>query len=188
MNIAIYIGLALAAYLLGSLPTAFIFTQKLTGQDIRKHGSGNVGSTNAVRVLGRKMGGLVFLIDTAKGFIITFIAYLTMGETLAAICGALAVIGHIFPIWLKFKGGKGVATALGAGLALFPIWSLIALGVWALVLILSGIVAVASCAAAAALAGMVIAGPQPVVYGLVFLMIALLVIFKHKANFAAMKK
>lgn len=153
------------SYLLGSLPSAYIFGRLLKGIDIRKFGSGNVGATNASRVLGKSIGITVLMLDILKGFIavavlINFLA-LKAGsiprETLGIVLGFSCILGHNWPVFLKFKGGKGIATTLGvllglsiniAGLKLILILSLLT---WLVVFIIIRIVSIASVLAAVSL-------------------------------------
>jgi glycerol-3-phosphate acyltransferase PlsY len=150
-----YILVAITAYLLGSIPFGYL-AGRLAGVDVRQHGSGNIGATNVLRVLGGKYGYPVFLADTLKGFFAvkiglglghdwTFPAY--KFGILAAIC---AVLGHSFSVWLGFRGGKGVATSAGASFGLFPVETLIAILVWIITFLLFRFVSLASLGAAAA--------------------------------------
>ena len=128
----LYILLALlAAYLLGSIPTALWVGRRFFGlADIREHGSGNAGATNTFRVLGPKAGSFVLLVDALKGFVAAFfLPQWLVGEGAIApehelyyrlACGALAVVGHIYPVFAQFRGGKGVATILGMMLGVAP--------------------------------------------------------------------
>ena len=156
---------ALGAYLLGSLPTGFLIA-RAKGIDIRNVGSGNIGATNAIRVLGKPAGIFVLLADAAKGFCaVTFLSFfiflffygdkgdetMDAGWNLPIIAGIFAVLGHNYTCWLKFKGGKGIATTAGVYLALAPWALLIALVVFILALLVSRIVSVASMSAAEAL-------------------------------------
>ena len=185
--VVLLIILAVFSYCLGALPTAYLIAKKLTGQDIRTQGSGNVGSTNAVRVLGPKVGILVFIIDVLKGFLPALVGYWLSGPLMGVVFGGLALIGHIFPVWLRFKGGKGVATGVGVALALFPLLGVLVLLLWVIVLLLTDCVAAASCAASASVpVGILFAGyPWP--YALAFLLLVSLIIFKHRMNFAPLK-
>jgi len=142
-----YITVISGSYLLGSIPTAYLIA-KQRNIDIRKEGSGNVGATNAFRVLGKKAASLVLLIDGFKGFI-TVVLVETVFQTeqriyLALTAGAFAAIGHVFPVWLSFKGGKGVATMCGVLIAISPYQFIIATGVFFLVLYLFKIVSLSS--------------------------------------------
>jgi acyl phosphate:glycerol-3-phosphate acyltransferase len=113
-----------AAYLLGSIPTAVIAGRLLKGTDIRTQGSGNAGATNTARILGFKAGLVVAVIDLAKGMaavlLVSLIAPLP-GSAGSVLCGIAAVAGHVFPVFAGFRGGKGVATSAGAAIALFPV-------------------------------------------------------------------
>ena len=142
-----YIVVAISAYLLGSIPFGFL-AGRLAGVDVRQQGSGNIGATNVLRVLGRKYGYPVFVADTLKGFgAVRFGLWLghdwasayKLG-VLAAIC---AVLGHSFPVWLGFRGGKGVATSAGAYFGLLPMETLIAIGIWIITFLLFGFVSLA---------------------------------------------
>ncbi|MEI6713598.1 MAG: glycerol-3-phosphate 1-O-acyltransferase PlsY [Verrucomicrobiota bacterium] len=151
------------AYLVGSIPFGLI-VGRLKGIDIRQHGSGNIGATNVWRTLGPKWGGTTFLLDAGKGFLAVRLAselamarvtlpvpddYLAYAEAFA---GLACIIGHSFPVWLRFSGGKGVATSLGVILSIMPpIASLIVLVVWVLVFAISRYVSLASIAAAVSL-------------------------------------
>jgi acyl phosphate:glycerol-3-phosphate acyltransferase len=147
-----YIVISTAAYALGSIPFGYI-AGRLAGVDIRQHGSGNIGATNVLRVLGWKYGYPVFMADMLKGFAAVRLAFWLSSDpaykfgVLAAIC---AVLGHSFPIWLGFRGGKGVATSAGAYFGLLPIETLIAVAVWIVTFLLFRFVSVASLAAAVA--------------------------------------
>ena len=128
------IGAFLASYLVGSFPTAYLFVKWLKRVDVRTVGSGNVGATNVTRVAGLWAGLAVFLIDLSKGLIATrLIASWLLSEPppdLRLACGVLAVLGHNFPIFLRFRGGKGVATTIGVLLGTMPLVAGIYLAVW----------------------------------------------------------
>ncbi len=153
------IFLAVLAYGFGSIPFGFLFG-KIKGVDLRQHGSKNIGATNAGRVLGKKYFFLVLLLDAAKGFLPTALAGKLLFQSevsqwtfiLWLLVAFFAIAGHNWPCWLKFKGGKGVATSLGVVLALYPYYTwpgLIAFGVWILVYKFSGFVSLGSIVAAA---------------------------------------
>ncbi len=160
-----YINFAIAiigAYLLGSIPFGFIIA-KAHGKDLRSIGSGNIGATNVARALGRNWAAFCFLLDVLKGLIpmlaTMFIAKRLLTQSQAQqvlfIClwlavGIAAILGHIFPLYLKFRGGKGVATSLGVALGLWPYYTMcafVALGVWAVVVLTWRYVSLASIAA-----------------------------------------
>ena len=150
------IGVVLS-YLIGSITWGYLFG-RLGGIDIRRWGSGNVGATNVARVLGGRRGVIVFVLDTLKGVAAAGLIGRCMGGILGTdatlflvFCCVAVILGHVFPCWLRFKGGKGVATALGAWLVLDPIATLIALGVWIVLVVVWRYVSLGSIAAAVAL-------------------------------------
>ena len=186
---------AIASYLLGSIPAGYLAGQ-IAGIDITKTGSGNIGATNVTRVLGKRYGYPVFAVDFLKGFGAVRISILIatrlrpqwnspeMFGIIAAIC---SVIGHSFPVWLKFRGGKGVATSAGALFGLMPIGALIGAAIWILIFWLTGYVSVASVAAVIALPLVIlimtwlgqICG-KALFYSSTFL--AAIVIWRHRSN------
>ncbi|HOH97031.1 MAG TPA: glycerol-3-phosphate 1-O-acyltransferase PlsY [Candidatus Cloacimonadota bacterium] len=123
------------AYLLGSIPMGWILAKLMFKTDIRAKGSGNIGATNALRQFGTKVGVLVLILDMIKGIVSVLLAKSLLGldNVMVPICGLIAILGHIYPVWLGFKGGKGVATAAGVGLALAPLSIPLALAVFILV-------------------------------------------------------
>lgn len=149
---------ALIAYLIGSFPSGYL-AGRAHGLDLRKEGSGNIGATNALRVLGKKTGYLVFAVDIFKGWLAVIVAFLIGAFAAPAqtvpfgVLGAIScVIGHMFPVWLGFQGGKGIATSGGIMLALFPIQVFgLGLAAWLLLFFTTRYVSVASLAAAVAL-------------------------------------
>jgi glycerol-3-phosphate acyltransferase PlsY len=142
--------LVVFAYLLGSVTSGYVLG-KLAGVDVRKTGSGNVGATNVARVVGKRQGILTLLFDMAKGLLPVMIAQrLDLGITVIALTGVAAFLGHLYPLYLKFKGGKGVATALGVLLALAPLAGAVLLLIFAIVAGCSRIISLASIVAAAA--------------------------------------
>lgn len=137
-----------AAYLLGSVPFGLLLSRG-SGIDIRTQGSKNIGATNVTRLLGKKIGALTLAFDVLKGFAPMFLAALLVRDNpqrdlIVALCGAASVLGHMFPVYLRFKGGKGVATALGAFLYLAPLAVLGCLLVFVAAVYLSGFVSLGS--------------------------------------------
>lgn len=121
----------LASYLLGAVPFGLLFTKLFSGIDVRSVGSGNIGATNVLRAAGKKAAVLTLLADGLKGFLPVFLARLLFhDEWTTALSGAAAMLGHVFPVYLRFKGGKGVATGFGVVLAVSPWIGLIALLAW----------------------------------------------------------
>ena len=197
------------AYLLGAVPFGLLIG-RLRGVDIRAQGSGNLGATNVGRVLGKPWGIACFVLDLGKG-LAPVVCYRMLAGTpglaagrpwLAALLwlavGVAAVLGHVFPIWLKFKGGKGVATSLGALLGFYPVLTLPALlsaVIWFVVTKATAYVGLASVVAAIAMPIMAVGfglamrrDPGEVaVYGAVTLALALLVILRHRGNIARLR-
>jgi len=127
---------AVLAYLLGSIPFGLILTRMFGAGDLRKIGSGNIGATNVLRTGRRELAAATLILDGGKGAVAVLVANHFGPDTAVAAAG-FSVVGHLFPVWLRFKGGKGVATTLGVLLALAPYVGLIACGVWLLVAVLS---------------------------------------------------
>jgi acyl phosphate:glycerol-3-phosphate acyltransferase len=145
-----YIITAIAAYLLGSIPFGLVLTKLAGYGDIRQIGSGNIGATNVLRTGNKPLALATLILDSGKGAIAVFIAWKFFDYNAAMIAGFFALLGHLFPVWLKFKGGKGVATTLGTLLALKPIIGVAACGLWLLIALitryssLSALVAIAA--------------------------------------------
>ena len=177
--------LVAAAYLIGAFPTSYVVARLTRGIDLRQHGSGNLGATNAYRVLGWKAATPIFIVDIAKGFIPTFFfpaldGSAAFGWTLAY--GTAAIIGHVFSIYVRFRGGKGVATGAGVFLALAPVAVLVGLVIWGVLVYLTGFVSLASIVSAAALPVTVaLTGARREVLVLA-IALAAFVIFAHRAN------
>ncbi len=182
-----------AAYLLGSIPTGYLLVRLFRHQDIRAVGSGNIGATNVMRTGSKGLGAATFLLDMLKGCAAVGLGAL-MGsfllpaeplrsmEAVAALC---AVLGHMFPVWLRFRGGKGVATGFGVFLVAAPWAALAAITVFALVLLLSRYVSLASIIGAAsfpAFAWFLVHGNKPAFYVAVQAAVALLIVVKHHQN------
>ncbi len=174
--------LLLFAYLLGSVPTGFLLGY-LAGVDVRKAGSGNVGATNVARVVGKKLGLLTLLGDAAKGFVPVFMALeMGLGVAITGLVALAAFLGHLYPVFLKFQGGKGVATTLGALLALAPGATGVLLLVFLVVALASRIVSLASIVTVGItpLAIWVLGYPTPLI-GLGLIM-AVMIIWRHREN------
>ncbi|MBA3645347.1 MAG: glycerol-3-phosphate 1-O-acyltransferase PlsY [Gemmatimonadaceae bacterium] len=182
------------AYLAGSIPSAYI-AGKLNGVDLREHGSGNLGATNVVRVLGTKTGALVFAVDVLKGFLPVYFlpryADTLMPAMWALAFGVAAIVGHVKPVFLLWRGGgKGVATAAGVFAALAPLASLVTFGVWMLVFLFTKYVSLASLIGAVTLPTAILIlsrDPEsPVFISSVF--IAAFVIWTHRANIGRLRR
>lgn len=172
----------LFAYLLGSIPTGKILVWKIRGLDIQKHGSGNIGTTNVSRILGKKWGIAVFFIDSLKGFIPTMLAYYLFQDlAFSLLVGLLATLGHIFSVFLKFKGGKGVATSVGVFFAIVPFLVLATAAFQLIILKIYRIMSVATFSGIAMMSALaVIFASLDVFYFL--LVFDLLIIFAHREN------
>jgi glycerol-3-phosphate acyltransferase PlsY len=153
------IAIALVGYILGSFPTGYV-VGRMAGIDVLTVGSKNIGATNVTRILGKRFGYPVFVIDFAKGFVSVMISMFVAGKlgltpTFADLCGAIggvfSVVGHSFPVWLGFKGGKGVATSLGVLFGIKWVAALVMCAVWVLVFQLTRYVSLSSIAASIAL-------------------------------------
>ena len=192
MNIAIYSGLAAVAYLLGSIPFGLILVKVIRGEDVRLSGSGNIGATNVARSGGAKLGIATLVLDALKGYLAVLIASmmsqrnagveLGLAASLAALC---AILGHVFPVWLRFRGGKGVATAVGAFVGLAPRAVLVVLGIFLVIVLISRYVSLGSIVASAVfpVLAFYLYRSQSSPAGLaVMLAASLLIILKHKAN------
>ena len=180
--------LVLLSYLLGSLPTALLVVRLMTGEDVRRKGSGNIGGTNALRAAGWKAGVAVTLIDVGKGALAVILMRRFNPESSWVAAAMMAVVvGHCYPVWLKFRGGKGVAAGFGAFVVIAPLSALAALAVWFLVLFVSRWVALASMVASAVfpLALKLIDKPDMVTLISVSAA-AVLIIFRHSSNIRKM--
>jgi glycerol-3-phosphate acyltransferase PlsY len=182
---ALYAAIAAVSYLLGSIPTGYLVA-RWRGVDIRKVGSGNIGATNVLRTLGKPAGITVLAVDALKGFVAAMFVpgfFIANPQPKHAIIAAIAVIlGHNYTLWLKFKGGKGIATSAGALIALVPAGLFVALIVFVLTFLLSGYVSLASIFAAIALPPAVYFTTPSRSLLITCTVLSVLAIYKHKAN------
>ena len=197
----LFLACCLVGYFLGSFPAGY-FAGRLAGVDVRTLGSGNIGATNVLRVLGKKWGYPVFAIDMFKGFAAVRIAFLLVNrwpqakpyaEYFAILAAIMSVVGHSFPIWLRFKGGKGVATSAGALAGLMPLAVPLVFLVWLIVFETTRYVSLASIVAAIALpiiAGLLARWKFVDTWALIYfsLMIMVLVLWRHRSNFSRLLK
>jgi glycerol-3-phosphate acyltransferase PlsY len=189
------------AYLIGSLPFGFLIARYLAGVDIRQSGSGNIGATNVARVLGKRLGLTVLLLDCLKGAVPTACLPWLLSDSaglsgsagerlhLAVVSGTAAILGHMFPCWLKFRGGKGVATALGVALALAPLSTAAAFLVFVVCMALTRIVSLSSILAACSFCGVELWRLRPSPFGdetwslaAFSTFVPLLIIVRHRTN------
>ena len=190
--------LTVLAYLIGSIPTSVWVSQYFFGVDIRDYGSGNAGATNTYRVLGPKWGTTVMIVDMLKGVAAVKLALLlpqyadsnTRFLNLQIILGLAGVVGHVFPIWAEFRGGKGVATLFGLVLGISPVTALCCSGVFLLVLYLTRFVSLSSIFASIAFPVfiLVIFNVENHIYRVFAIAVALLVILTHQKNIGRLLK
>lgn len=172
----------IVSYLLGSIPFGKIYGLKFKGIDIQKHGSGNIGFANACRVLGVKIGILVLMSDVLKSYlpIVAAMYFFNVSSVIILVMGAAAIIGHAFPVWLKFRGGKSIATGFGVTLAIAPQIAATGLGLYTISFYIFRKSAIASLIAASSLPlAAVLFRSDLVVY---FLTFALFAIYTHRSN------
>ena len=184
MNNTLFILIMIAIYLIAAIPTGVALARLMGGEDVRQKGSGNIGATNVYRVAGKLAGVLTLVGDTLKGFLplLAFKTWLEPAPTQLGIASAVAILGHCYPVYLKFKGGKGVATALGIFLVLSPKAVFFALIVFILTVAITRYISLGSVLAAlsAPLLILLLNHPQPIFLATLF--IAALVIWRHNSN------
>lgn len=172
--------IVLIAYFIGNFSTSYLVAKLFAKIDIREHGSGNAGSTNVLRTLGVKAAALTFLGDLLKGVIAVYLGNKYGGSMLALLCGVAVVIGHNWPVFLGFKGGKGIATTIGVVIAIKPLVALICVSIGVVILFRFKYVSLASITAISVLPFTII------IYGLNYflfgLILALLAIYRHREN------
>ncbi len=192
MILASFVIVALS-YLLGSIPTGYLLVKLFRHEDIRSVGSGNIGATNVLRSGGKGLGAATFLLDVLKGAAAVWLGSLLASILLPsmpfrdaqALAAVSAVLGHMFPVWLRFRGGKGVATGFGVFLVAAPLAALAAIGLFALVLLLSRYVSLGSILGAASFpisAWFLVHGDKPAPYIAAQIFVVLLIILKHHQN------
>ncbi|HEX5166023.1 MAG TPA: glycerol-3-phosphate 1-O-acyltransferase PlsY [Thermomicrobiales bacterium] len=180
------------AYLIGSFPTGFVMTRLITGMDLRAVGSGGTGATNARRALGTKWGALVALIDVLKGLLAVGIArWLDAGDLTVTVAAILVVVGHCWPVWLGFRGGKGVATGGGAAFALSP-WGLFLIPFLVVPVAVTRYVSLGSLTAAVAapviFGILAIADRTPGMYIIYAAVVAAVIIWRHRENIERLRR
>lgn len=176
-----YFFLLLASYLLGSIPSGLILSKILNKGDIRKAGSGNIGATNALRVGGRLLGALTLIFDLLKGLVVIILA-IFFEQKFIAVYGFICILGHIFPIWLNFKGGKGVATVLGVMLGLNPLIALLMSMIWIVIFKFFKISSVASLVSLFVSIVTLIVIDTNYINSIFLALILILIVYKHKDN------
>jgi glycerol-3-phosphate acyltransferase PlsY len=170
-----------AAYLLGSIPFSYLVARR-KGIDVRTVGSGNVGATNVMRSAGRAAGLTAFALDFLKGSLATWLALRLAGPTVAAAAAVIAVVGHMYPVWLSFKGGKGVATGAGAFLPILPVAAVTGLVTFGVVAWLTRYASVGSIAGTTALPVVALLMRAPIPSTAAAAVSAALIVWKHREN------
>ena len=176
-----YFFLLLASYLLGSIPSVLILSKLLNKDDIRKSGSGNIGATNALRVGGRLLGALTLIFDLLKGLMAIILAIILEQKFIAAY-GFVCILGHIFPLWLNFRGGKGVATVLGVMLGLNPLIGLLMSIIWIAIFKFFKISSVASLISLFLSIVILIVIDANYINSIFLSLTLILIVYKHKSN------
>ena len=176
-------GLLIFSYLLGSIPNGLIFGKLIWHKDLRQFGSKNIGATNAWRVIGAKAGILIFLLDFLKGALSVGLAKNLIGDEWIMVgAGFLAVLGHTFSIFLKLRGGKGVATGLGVISVMMPQVTAIVFATWLIIFVVSRYVALASIIAVALTPILAFEFDEPIAFIMFGMLAALFIIIRHKEN------
>ena len=177
---------AALAYLLGAIPFGIVITRALGLGDLRTIGSGNIGATNVLRTGNKRAAAATLTLDAAKGAVAVLIARAMVGEDAAQLAGLAAFLGHLFPVWLGFRGGKGVATFLGLLIALAPAVGLACCAVWAATALISRISSLSALAATASASVWILVFHQGQMLILIVIL-TLLIYIKHSANIARIK-
>lgn len=188
LDVILFIAMLVAAYLVGAIPFGLVIGRVFFGLDIREHGSGNVGTTNAFRVLGKKAGVAVLACDMLKGYVPALLASLLFGPWATIFIASAPVVGHMYSVFLKGSGGKGIATGSAVALALVPAIYAVTMAMWFAVLLLSRMVSLASLAAAVTLTALVVLTGQPLPYILATLLVLVPVMIAHRGNIARIRR
>ncbi len=182
LHVLAFIALFVAAWLIGSIPFGLVVGKVFYGVDVRQHGSGNTGTTNVFRVLGKRAGVAVLILDMLKGFVPALVATWLFNPWFAIFIAAAPVVGHMYSIFLKGSGGKGVATGAAVVLALVPQAFLICLAVWVGLVLLTRYVSIASLAGSFLVPVLVIAFHDPLPYQIAAVLVAIIVWWAHRGN------
>lgn len=187
-NILIYVLVSVIAYFLGNFATSYIVSMRSAKIDIRQHGSGNAGATNVLRVLGAKAAAVTFIGDALKGVLAVLLGRYLGGSYGAILAGLFVVIGHNWPILLRFKGGKGIATTIGTMLAMNPLVVLIVFAIGVVILAATRYVSLASIVGMIILPITMILLKQPPEYIIFSVILALLAVYRHRTNIGRLMK
>ena len=172
----------IASYLIGSIPFGLIIGKLWANLDVREYGSGNIGTSNVLRTVGPVAAIIVFALDVAKGAVAVYLGSLVGGDLVKILAGVAAIAGHNWPIYLKFKGGKGIATSLGAVISLTPVIALILLGLWIAIVGITRYISLGSLAAAVLFPIFLIISHAPLTYILAGVLISAFAIYRHRSN------
>lgn len=186
--ILMIVFVSIIAYFIGNFATSYIVSMRSAKIDIRQHGSGNAGATNVLRVLGVKAAAMTFIGDALKGVVAVLIGRYLAGNYGAVFAAFFVIIGHNWPVLLKFKGGKGVATTIGSMLAINPLVVLIVLVIGIIILVTTKYVSLASITGMAIFPFMMVAFKQPQEYVAFSFIVAIMAIYRHKANIVRLLK
>ena len=179
---------ALAGYLLGSIPFALLLARRLGTADLRLIGSGNVGAANVMRTSGVKAGVAVAVLDVLKGALSVVVAErISLNPTAPAVAGVAAIVGHIYPVWLRFRGGKGVATACGVFSMLTPLAVMPSLAVFVAAVWLTKYISLGSLLASIALPALAYAAGSPAPAVIAAVAAATIIVFRHRSNLARLR-
>jgi len=188
MASATFVALIVFAYFVGGIPFGLLYGRLFADVDIRSIGSGNIGATNVNRILGRKLGAATLLSDILKAVFTTLLAAFLLSHPLQiAFIGVVTVIGHCFPIYLGFKGGKGVATALGVMFVVAPLSALVASAIWLLTFRLSKLSSLGALAASASVPFSVYV-ERSFGHALLFLLLVIVVVLRHRENIERLRQ
>jgi glycerol-3-phosphate acyltransferase PlsY len=178
------VALVIFGYVVGSLSPSVFLGKLLKGVDVRTQGSGNAGTTNAFRVLGVRLGLAVLFADLLKGVVPVLVADFVLGEPIVTVLVALAsVAGHNYSVFLRGKGGKGVATGAGAAIAMMPLVGAVLVGLFLLLLLTTRIVSIASISCTVMLPVLAVVFHEPVAYIVVSCLMSAVVLWAHRGNF-----
>lgn len=172
----------IASYLIGSIPFGLITGKLWADIDVREYGSGNIGTSNVLRTVGPAAAIIVFALDVAKGAVAVYLGSLVGGDFVRIMAGVAAIAGHNWPIYLKFKGGKGIATSLGAVISLTPVIALVLLGFWIVIVGLTRYISLGSVAVAVLFPFFLIISRAPLTYILAGALISAFAIYRHRSN------
>jgi len=181
-DVVVAVALVAGAYLVGSLSPSVFLGRLVKGIDVREHGSGNAGATNAFRVLGTRLGIVVLAADVLKGFLPVLLARYVSDPSVTVLVAMAALAGHNWSVFLKGKGGKGVATGAGVILAMMPVIVLVLVAVFVIVLALTSTVSIASLTATVLFPVLTIATPHPLAYVIFSVVGSAVVIYGHRGN------